>query len=315
VYNDERFLPESIRSVLGQTFRDIELVLIDDGLTDQSWKIVEGAALVFMLPGGIESVHAQQASPSAQKSVPVDPCSSPTNEKLTPFEDLLLDQVENAVRNEPSNASEIVVKAIATNVSNPLNYPGHVIQRAVRALGQNVKQADIATIVFGAVRARPEAVLETVPASIEKNRPRFHTKIVAAAVAAVGDPYMRVETSSLQEFYRQSLHVPREPILWDRLRCIQGGQETVEEGALGYKLSTDPVALTLAEAIINSAIQAGSPVSSFDLQQAVDLVLQNGLGLSSITGNPADSGTLITVPPPVFSTPSTPTPTPSPVSP
>jgi glycosyltransferase involved in cell wall biosynthesis len=66
VYNDERFLPESIRSVLGQTFRDIELVLIDDGLTDQSWKIVEGAALVFMLPGGIESVHAQQASPSAQ---------------------------------------------------------------------------------------------------------------------------------------------------------------------------------------------------------------------------------------------------------
>src|SRR5882762_7109007 len=44
---------------------------------------------------------------------------------------------------------------------------------------------------------------------------------------------------------------------------------------------------------------AGSSESSFALQQAVDLVLQNGLGLSSLEGNPADSSTNITVPPPV----------------
>ena len=43
------------------------------------------------------------------------------------------------------------------------------------------------------------------------------------------------------------------------------------------------------------------------LQQAVDLVLQNGLGLSSLEGNPVDSSTLLTVPPPP--TPGTPTPT------
>jgi len=43
---------------------------------------------------------------------------------------------------------------------------------------------------------------------------------------------------------------------------------------------------------------AGSSESSFALQQAVDLVLQNGLGLSSLEGNPADSSTLLTVPPP-----------------
>jgi glycosyltransferase involved in cell wall biosynthesis len=36
VYNGERFLTESIRSVLGQTFGDWELVAIDDGSTDQS---------------------------------------------------------------------------------------------------------------------------------------------------------------------------------------------------------------------------------------------------------------------------------------
>jgi len=78
------------------------------------------------------------------------------------------------------------------------------------------------------------------------------------------------------------------------------------------------------EAIIDAAIQAGSSESSFDLQQAVDLVLRNGLGLFSLEGNPADSSTLLTVPPPITPTPTpgrptptpaTPTPTPSPISP
>jgi hypothetical protein len=66
---------------------------------------------------------------------------------------------------------------------------------------------------------------------------------------------------------------------------------------------------------IDAAIQAGSSASIYDLQQAVDLVLQNNFG--AIAGNPADSNTNITVPPPVTPTPTpgTPTPTPSPVSP
>jgi len=56
VYNGERFLAESIRSVLRQTFRDIELVLIDDGSTDQSWKIVEG----FQSDGRVRVIRFKQ---------------------------------------------------------------------------------------------------------------------------------------------------------------------------------------------------------------------------------------------------------------
>jgi hypothetical protein len=41
VYNGERFLQESIRSVLAQTFRDWELIAVDDGSTDQSGRILE----------------------------------------------------------------------------------------------------------------------------------------------------------------------------------------------------------------------------------------------------------------------------------
>jgi glycosyltransferase involved in cell wall biosynthesis len=42
VYNDRRFVGRAIASVLGQTFRDFELVVLDDGSTDGSMEIVGG---------------------------------------------------------------------------------------------------------------------------------------------------------------------------------------------------------------------------------------------------------------------------------
>lgn len=41
VYNAERFLKETLQSVLNQTFQDFEILLIDDGSTDGSLKIAE----------------------------------------------------------------------------------------------------------------------------------------------------------------------------------------------------------------------------------------------------------------------------------
>ncbi len=42
VYNGEEFLREAIASILGQTFTDFELLIIDDGSTDRSREIVAG---------------------------------------------------------------------------------------------------------------------------------------------------------------------------------------------------------------------------------------------------------------------------------
>lgn len=41
VYNAERFLAASITSILSQTYRDFELVVIDDCSRDDSWRIVD----------------------------------------------------------------------------------------------------------------------------------------------------------------------------------------------------------------------------------------------------------------------------------
>ena len=42
VYNGEALLSDAINSVLSQTMRDFELIVLDDGSTDNSWKIIQG---------------------------------------------------------------------------------------------------------------------------------------------------------------------------------------------------------------------------------------------------------------------------------
>ena len=44
VYNAERYLDKCISSLLGQTLRDIELVLVDDGSGDRSGEICDSWA-------------------------------------------------------------------------------------------------------------------------------------------------------------------------------------------------------------------------------------------------------------------------------
>ena len=43
-YNAERYVSESIDSILVQTFTDFELIVIDDASTDRTWEVVQAHA-------------------------------------------------------------------------------------------------------------------------------------------------------------------------------------------------------------------------------------------------------------------------------
>jgi glycosyltransferase involved in cell wall biosynthesis len=40
-YNCENYLPEAIESILNQTYRNFEFIIVDDSSTDNSWKIIQ----------------------------------------------------------------------------------------------------------------------------------------------------------------------------------------------------------------------------------------------------------------------------------
>ena len=46
VYNNARYLDRCIQSVVSQSFRDIEVILVDDGSTDDSGKICDNWSAV-----------------------------------------------------------------------------------------------------------------------------------------------------------------------------------------------------------------------------------------------------------------------------
>ena len=46
-YNKEKYIAKSIKSILNQTYRDFELLIIDDVSTDCSVEIIQQISVVF----------------------------------------------------------------------------------------------------------------------------------------------------------------------------------------------------------------------------------------------------------------------------
>lgn len=66
VYNVEQWLPETIESLLAQTFRDFELILVNDGSTDGSAKVCDRYAAI---DNRVRVVHQKNAGVSVARNV------------------------------------------------------------------------------------------------------------------------------------------------------------------------------------------------------------------------------------------------------
>lgn len=69
VYNVRQWLEETVNSVLNQTFRDFELILVDDGATDGSGKLCDRLALA---DNRVRVIHQENAGVSAARNAGLD---------------------------------------------------------------------------------------------------------------------------------------------------------------------------------------------------------------------------------------------------
>ena len=69
VYNVEKYLRKCIESILNQTFREFELILVDDGSTDSSGKICDEYALK---DSRIKVIHKENGGASSARNAGLD---------------------------------------------------------------------------------------------------------------------------------------------------------------------------------------------------------------------------------------------------
>ena len=69
VYNTEKYLSTAIESALNQTYKNIEIILVDDGSTDDSGKICDEYALKN---SNVEVIHSVNMGPSVARSLGVE---------------------------------------------------------------------------------------------------------------------------------------------------------------------------------------------------------------------------------------------------
>jgi hypothetical protein len=203
-------------------------------------------------------------------------------------------QMENRIRLDRLQTPEIVAGALRGNSREPILCVSTIVRAAIRTLGKSISKIEIARLVRAAVEARPDAVLQIVRTGIVETRPQLHPDILAAAVAAVPDPFIQVCVQHLRQ-------VP----CVDETFFDERKRSPVEEEVLGYDTGNCPDSTTLAELIVTTAIGAGSTAGVDSLYSSVNNVL-SGPWLF-----PDNEQIPLPTPTPTL----TPLPTPSPVSP
>ena len=65
IYNSEKYMNKCIESILNQTLTEIEIILVNDGSTDNSGKIIDNYA---KKDNRIKVIHQQNSGPSVARN-------------------------------------------------------------------------------------------------------------------------------------------------------------------------------------------------------------------------------------------------------
>ena len=105
VYNVRQWLEETVNSVLNQTFRDFELILVDDGATDGSGELCDTFALA---DDRVRVIHQKNAGVSAARNAGLDAAKGEFIGWVDSDDIIETDMFQRLVMLAESNNAEIV---------------------------------------------------------------------------------------------------------------------------------------------------------------------------------------------------------------
>lgn len=115
VYNVELYLEEAIESVINQTYRNLEIILVDDGSTDRSGDICDEYA---KKDRRIKVIHQENKGLSVARNAGIDICTGDMISFLDPDDAFCEDMLDKMHKHMTESGADMVVCDFATYVES-----------------------------------------------------------------------------------------------------------------------------------------------------------------------------------------------------
>ncbi|MBQ2932571.1 MAG: glycosyltransferase family 2 protein [Clostridia bacterium] len=122
VYNVEKYLEKCIDSILAQTYKNLEIILVDDGSTDNSGKICDEYE---KKDARIKVVHKENGGQGSARNLGLDICKGQFVSFVDSDDRIKPDMLERMLSALQKNSADIAICGIATNtgikyIDNPV---------------------------------------------------------------------------------------------------------------------------------------------------------------------------------------------------
>lgn len=106
VYNVEQYLPQCVESILAQTYQNLEIILVDDGSTDDSGRLCDALA---QRDGRVRVIHKPNGGLSDARNAGTEACNGEFVFYLDSDDYLEQDAIMALVRIQSESQAEIVI--------------------------------------------------------------------------------------------------------------------------------------------------------------------------------------------------------------
>lgn len=150
-YNSETYLEPCVRSVLQQTYQNLEILLIDDGSTDKTWEICRRLAAA---DSRIKPIHKQNGGVSSARNAGIEAASGAMLLFVDGDDELKENGLEALIEAQQRTGADIV--AAWYDMGAPIPYPeaGDVVWKGTKALQKSLEDHPLTYSVWAKLYTR-----------------------------------------------------------------------------------------------------------------------------------------------------------------